>query len=578
MKAWGEPPRKRSEDPAIEPIRRRRRQPDTESPIEPTGRPTQVARGVQPVEAPAGGHRQPSAAMPSAGHAVPCGLGPFAPDPRLPAIQRAREALDALGDQLGERELRDPIVASAALDALRRGVFVNSPLLLRVLDGPEFPWVWPTDGGVGSSLYRRYDGLDVHWRPREAEALRRDPAAYAKRLVEPIAQAQTLEFLAALAERGGPPGEAAEPMLTRLIPTVESGFAPFVAAEDPWRDLFALWQLTRADRLLDRIWFLPVAIAYMYASRARKVGGAVMGTGPFEGEPLISASAALATVLWRLRIYPSLVPQLIELCTRAEGSRRRQAPHDPGAWGDPGQPADVLTTLVVTDLLLSLDPDFDPTATVDWLERRQEPEGWWRALGPEVPWLTGAVAELLERTRKPFAERFRWPGALRLDLDRRTQIPTFAWLQDLARSVQEVPGLAGLTWEMAYFDLAGFGVFNNANGMAMGDDVIRDFGRALTRIPGTRAIRDGGDEFVVIGTPGSTGLEGRLKTFQRAWFVAFAESFGPVDPPVRPRILVTTTAGRDLAETRDRLGRAIGEFKKRPENENPPPEGVLARV
>ena len=89
-----------------------------------------------------------------------------------------------------------------------------------------------------------------------------------------------------------------------------------------------------------------------------------------------------------------------------------------------------------------------------------------------MPWLTGAVAELLERATLPFAERFRWPGALRIDLDRRTQIPTFAWFSDLARSVQEVPGLAVMDWEMAFIDLAGFGTFNKTLGQAKGDDVI----------------------------------------------------------------------------------------------------------
>ncbi len=573
MKAWGDQPKKRRDDPEIRRPSGPRQRRDSQSPIEPAYHPGPPGR-----ESP----DRPEASRPTL-HDSPCGLGASAPDPRLPAIRRAHAALDTLGQQLGEAELHDPIVAAAALDALRRGVHVDTPLLLAVLDGREFPWDWPSDGGPGSSLYRRCDGADVHWRPREGALRRADPAAYARRLVEPIAQVQTLEFLATLVERGGPPGEAAAPMLLSHLSTVESGFARFVAADDPWRDLFALWQLARAPHLLDRIWYLAVAIAYMYASRARKVGGAVMGTGAFKGEPLISASAALATILWRLRIYPSLVPQLMSMCKRASpgaGDRAvRAGGQEVGAWGDPGQPPDILTTLVVTDLLLSLDPDFDPTATVDWLERHQEPEGWWRALGPEVPWLTGAVAELLERARLPFADRFRWPGALRLDLDRRTQIPTFAWFSDLARSVQEVPGLAGLTWEIAFIDLAGFGLFNNTNGMKMGDDVITAFGRALTRIPGTRAIRDGGDEFVVIGTPGSNGLHGRLEIF-RTGLAGLVPGGGTRTsaPPVRPRILVTTTRGGELAGARDRLGREIGPFKKTPGNEDPPDDGVQAWI
>ena len=85
-----------------------------------------------------------------------------------------------------------------------------------------------------------------------------------------------------------------------------------VAADDPWRDLFALWQLTNAPHTLNDLWFLATAIAYRYATLARRVAGPVIGNGPFEGEQLVSASAALGAVLWQLRIYPSLVPELVD--------------------------------------------------------------------------------------------------------------------------------------------------------------------------------------------------------------------------------------------------------------------------
>ena len=196
-----------------------------------------------------------------------------------------------------------------------------------------------------------------------------------------------------------------------------------------------------------------------------------------------------------------------------------------GGWGDPGQPTDILTTLAAADLLIGLDPDFDPARTVAWFARAQEPEGWWRALDPEVPWLTAAVVEWLERARRPFVERFRWPGALKLDLDRRTQLPSYAWFADLARSVQEVPGLARAEWEIAFVDLAGFGKFNTENGQARGDDVIGAFGRALARVDVSRAIRDGGDEFIVIGAPGdSTCSTGSTPSGEVA--AEFVETFG----------------------------------------------------
>jgi GGDEF domain-containing protein len=186
------------------------------------------------------------------------------------------------------------------------------------------------------------------------------------------------------------------------------------------------------------------------------------------------------------------------------------------------------------------------------------------------------VVDCLERAMHPFVERFRWPGALKLDLDRRTQLPTYAWFADLARSIQEVPGLARIEWEIAFVDLAGFGRFNTDNGQAKGDEVIGAFGKALGRIPGSRAIRDGGDEFIVISAPGDTTLYERLDGFRATWLAEFVHTFGREPDPVRPRITVARTAGRDLAAGRERLGRRIGEMKKL--HENPPADGVIERV
>jgi GGDEF domain-containing protein len=497
-------------------------------------------------------------------------------DPGADAIALGTAALLDLNTQIGPTELADPIIAATLRFARRRGERVRASQLLAAYDrrssassGPDRGLPWSFDeGGAGSPLYARRSDAAVHWRPREAERQAADPGAYARWLVEPIAQVQTLELLAELAETPNPKGEAAAPIRRDLLPQVEAAFALHVAADDPWRDLFALWQLTDAPHTLNDLWFLATAIAYRYATIARRVAGPVIGTGPFEGEQLVSASAALGTVLWQLRIYPSLVPELVDHVA----DRIRTD----GGWGDPGQPTDILTTLAAADLLIGLDPDFDPRRTVAWFAHAQEPEGWWRALDPEVPWLTAAVVEWLERAGRPFVERFRWPGALKLDLDRRTQLPSYAWFADLARSIQEVPGLARAEWEIAFVDLAGFGKFNTDNGQAKGDEVIGAFGRALGRIPASRAIRDGGDEFIVIGAPGDSNLLERLDTFRGMWLAEFVETFGTEPNPVRPRITVSSSPGRDLAAVRERLGRRIGEMKKI--HEDPPRDGVIERT
>jgi GGDEF domain-containing protein len=232
--------------------------------------------------------------------------------------------------------------------------------------------------------------------------------------------------------------------------------------------------------------------------------------------------------------------------------------------------------MVSADLLLGLDPTFDPTPTIAWFARAQDDDGWWRALGPEAPWLTAAIVDWLVRASGPVVARFRWPGSLKLDLDRRTQLPTYAWFADLGRSVADLPGLASAQWEIAFIDLAGFGAFNTDHGQAKGDDVIGAFGAALARIPGSRAVRDGGDEFIVVGTPGDEGLYDRFDAFRAAWLAEFRRTFGSELKPVRPRITMTRTIGSELAAARERLGRRIGELKKLVPD--PPDDGVIERT
>jgi GGDEF domain-containing protein len=580
MKVWGEPPqqrRSRRHDRTIRPLVDGA-WPGLRSPVDPG-----------PFEADPGVSNAAVAVAPGVtGVAVVDPIDPIVPaapsiprvhltgNPGRDAIALGTAALLDLGQRIGPQELADPIMAAAYRFARSRGERVQASQLLAAYNrrsvqssGADrgLPWTFPEDGGPGSPLYARASGQPAHWRPRDAERLASDPGAYARWLVEPIAQVQTLELLAELGETSNPKGEAAAPIRRDLLPQVEARFALHVAADDPWRDLFALWQLTSAPHTLNDLWFLATAIAYRYATMARRVAGPVIGRGSFEGEQLVSASAALGTVLWQLRIYPSLVPELVDHVADKIRSD--------GGWGDPGQPTDILTTLAAADLLLGLDPDFDPDRTVVWFARAQEPEGWWRALDPEVPWLTAAVVEWLDRSTRPFVQRFSWPGALKLDLDRRTQLPTYAWFADLARSVQEVPGLARAEWDIAFVDLAGFGTFNTDNGQAKGDEVIGAFGRALARIPGCRAIRDGGDEFILIGAPGDSSLFDLLDAFRKTWLAEFVRTFGPEPNPVRPRITVSRSVGRELAAGRERLGRRIGEMKKL--HENPPRDGVIER-
>jgi hypothetical protein len=111
----------------------------------------------------------------------------------------------------------------------------------------------------------------------------------------------------------------------------------------------------------------------------------------------------------------------------------------------------------------------------------------------------------------------------------------------------------------------------------MGDEVLRAFAADLQKIPGAVAVRDGGDEFIVMGAPTETGLEEKLDEFRmRSWPQAFRGRFGSEVADVAPRILVTTTHAAEIVAARDQLGREIGPWKKLVDPV--PPTGALRRI
>jgi hypothetical protein len=87
------------------------------------------------------------------------------------------------------------------------------------------------------------------------------------------------------------------------------------------------------------------------------------------------------------------------------------------------------------------------------------------------------------------------------------------------------------------------------------------FATQLKTVPLARAIRDGGDEFLVVGAPGRQPLLGDIETFMAAWRYAFHERFGADVKPVLPRIIVGSARGAELRELRQRLGREITGLK-----------------
>jgi GGDEF domain-containing protein len=280
----------------------------------------------------------------------------------------------------------------------------------------------------------------------------------------------------------------------------------------------------------------------------------------------VSVSAQLATGLLALGFHPKLTGALTTMVRRSE--------RPGGLWADADGPPDILTTLVAADLLGGLDPEWDPRRTIAAVESLRAPSGVWTAYGPETAWLTGEVEDLLERLGHPFPERFRWPQLATEQRDRRTGLPFLGYLADLGRLFSEVPSLSDATVEIAFLDLAGFGAWNNVFGMAAGDEVLRFLADELVAIPDAVAIRDGGDEFIVVRAPGATGIVDAMDRFRHGFPERFRTRFGDDALPVAPRIVVGRTPGARIIDARDRLGIEIADLKKR--SPSPGPNGVLA--
>jgi GGDEF domain-containing protein len=159
-------------------------------------------------------------------------------------------------------------------------------------------------------------------------------------------------------------------------------------------------------------------------------------------------------------------------------------------------------------------------------------------------WITAAW---LEAAARPFAERFVFPTLPPGTRDRKTGLPFFSYFDDLAGLFASTPELAASVVEVAFLDLAGFRSFNNAHGQDAGDAVLSEVASSLRDIPAAVAVRDGGDEFLVLGAPTRRDLEADLDAFRRAWPARFRARFGD-HTPVVSRILVTACAAAPCAE------------------------------
>jgi GGDEF domain-containing protein len=295
-----------------------------------------------------------------------------------------------------------------------------------------------------------------------------------------------------------------------------------------------------------------VALAVSYA--AGRVGPVAGNKYPYYDRPLVSASAHLASALLELGLELEVVTGLVAHV------REQQRPS--GGWGDDASNEDPLTSFVAADLLARTDPTFDLQPAASFFESKLGEDGLWRALGPEAPWLTAHITTLVAAMSRPFSERFRWPHSGRSVMDQKTGIPFFAHFLDITNLLARLPGLAASRVELGFIDLIGFRAFNNRFGQDAGDDILHMFASELRTIPFARAIRDGGDEFLVVGAPGRERLDQDLLQFMARWRRAFEDRYGADVQPVLPRIVVSASPGGQLRELRQRLGREVTGLKE----------------
>jgi diguanylate cyclase (GGDEF)-like protein len=475
-------------------------------------------------------------------------------------VQRAVAALRGLEDPEDAVDPAEPLRfaihrISSALDGPRAVEPLLAFLESRVAGSwrGESRYRWELTHRVGVKLPRYAPSVQAWtaWRAGQVALLARDPFEVEAHLLVPIVITENLEVLLDTAAGAGPLAARARVLLDEAVPIARRDIARYIAENHLWGGTFALWCLTRVPRTLDLMHPLTVALAITYAAgQTAPVRG---NQFPYYGKPLASASAHVASSLLRLGIELDVAAELV----RCVGELRRAS----GGWGDDDS-ADPLTTVIAAELLARTDPSFDLTPTLGYFEATQHPDGLWRALGPEAPWLTAEIAVLACAARQPFAARFRWPHCGRALLDQKTGVPFFAYFIDVANLLAAVAGLASSAIELAFIDLIGFRVFNNRYGQDAGDEVLRLFATQLKTIPCARVVRDGGDEFLVLAAPQREPLADDLGAFMAAWKAVFHERFGADVPSVAPRIVVGLSTGAELRQVRQWLGREITRLKE----------------
>ena len=407
------------------------------------------------------------------------------------------------------------------------------------------------------------------WRPAEVERAMANPNEHAGRLWLPPILVEHLTWLEELAA-GSDDGLArrARALADESAPIIEDVVAGAVPGTDAWADTFLLWSFSRAPRALAPVRGLVLALAARYAARVNRTGGIVRGrTHPYFNEPMPSATASLATASVALGEGVQWVDEQLAYL------RCERRPD--GGWGDPRQPSDLVSTLAAARLLGSVDPSFDPASAIEPLRVISSRVGGHPAsIGPEWPWLAVELVAFLDWASLPFTERFRWPNVPPSAIDPKVRVPRYEGYLQLAELFDKVPALGHGAVDVAFIDLANFGTWNSKHGQAAGDELLVLLTSELRMLPRSRTYRDGGDEFLIVGAPGTADLEANLRQQFERWPHVSSREF-PALPVVPLRGVISCVPANSLRAAREHQGVLIGKLKKR--FRHPPEDGVIER-
>src|SRR4029077_13070316 len=120
----------------------------------------------------------------------------------------------------------------------------------------RFRWGLSYRAEVGHPSYERARNVRAgHWRPAEREWFRSDPSGFGRRLMEPITIAAHLRYWGGLLADA--PDATLAPrivdLLDEALPVIDRDVASWFLADDPWRDSFGLWLLTREAHAVGRL-------------------------------------------------------------------------------------------------------------------------------------------------------------------------------------------------------------------------------------------------------------------------------------------------------------------------------------